>query len=196
MARIKVPAVMAFYDDAGDLLHVTEKASGEKGYKDMDCYTPYPVHGLEDALGLRMSWVSTVARAGLLAGWGLGFLFQSWTSAVDWPVNIGGKPFVSWPAWIPVTFETGVLLAGFCNLLALFVACGLYPKPKTIILSKRVTNDRFAIIIPVGKNQEEDDIIRFLREHKALKIKIVDGIDKERQRVIFRAPMEEEPATV
>ncbi|MCC5877019.1 MAG: DUF3341 domain-containing protein [Candidatus Sumerlaeia bacterium] len=195
MAPIQVPAAMAFYDDADDLMYVTEKARVEKGYKDLDAYTPYPVHGLEDALGLKMSWVSTVARMGLVAGWGLGFLFQSWTSAIDWPVNIGGKPFVSWPAWIPITFETGVLLAGFCNLLALFVACGLYPRPKTVIVSKRVTNDRFTLVVPIRENQTEAEVVAFLREHKALKIKIIDGIDKERQRVIFRAPMEEEPVT-
>jgi hypothetical protein len=85
-----------------------------------------------------------------------------------------------------------VLLAGFANLIALFIACGLYPRPKTIILSKRVTNDRFALVVPV-KGENEAEIVEFLREHKALKIKIIDGIDNEHQRVIFRAPHEKEP---
>jgi hypothetical protein len=195
MARIPVPAVMAFFDDAHDLLAVAEKATHQKHWKGVDAYTPYPVHGLEDALGLKRSWVSTVARFGLVLGWSLGFLFQSWTSAVDWPINIGGKPFVSWPAWIPVTFETGVLLAGFCNLLAMFAACGLYPRAKTIILSKRITNDRFVLVVQVGESQPEAEVIAFLREHQALKIKIIEGIDAEKQRVVFRAPLEEDMAT-
>lgn len=187
MARIRVPAVLGFYDDPHDILDVTHKARVEEGFKEMDVYTPYPVHGLEEALGLRRSWVATAARVGLLCGAFLGFMLQTWTSAVDWPINIGGKPFVSWPAWIPITFEAGVLTAGFVNLFAIFIACGLYPRPKTIVLSKRITNDRFVLVIPAGDAAEEQRAVEFLREHAALKIKIVDGIDNEKKRVIFRA---------
>lgn len=187
MARLRVPAVLGFYDDADDLLHVAEKARVQEGFKNLDAYSPYPVHGMEEALGLQRSWVSTAARVGLFVGAFLGFTFQSWASAIDWPVNIGGKPFISWPAWIPITFETGVLLAGFCNLFALMIACGIYPKPKTIILSKRITNDRFVLTIPVKDPEEEKRAIAFLRRHKVLKIKIADRIDQERERVVFRA---------
>lgn len=187
MARISVPAVMGFYDDPHDLLLVTEKARVDMGFKNMDAYTPYPVHGIEEALGLKMSWVATAARVGLLGGAFLGFMLQSWTSAVDWPINIGGKPFISWPAWVPVTFETGVLFAGFINLLAMMFACGLYPKPKTMVLSRRITNDRFVLVIPVKDAEEEKKAIALLNEYKALKVKIIDGIDKKNERVIFRA---------
>lgn len=192
MARIPVPAVMGFYDDGHDLMAVAEKARVDKGFKNMDAYSPYPIHGMEDALGLKPSWVATAARAGLIGGAALGFLFQSWTSAIDWPINIGGKPFVSWPAWIPITFETGVLLAGFTNLLALFVAANLYPRAKTVVLSRRVTDDRFILVIPVKSDEEEREAIAFLRENAALKVKIIEGIDAERERVVFRAaPLEE-----
>lgn len=187
MAKIRVPAVLGFYDDADDLMHVVEKGRVREGFRNMDAYSPYPIHGMEEALGLKQSWVSTMARVGLFAGAFLGFTFQSWTSAVDWPINIGGKPFVSWPAWIPVTFETAILFAGFCNLFALLFACGLYPRPKTIILSKRITNDRFVVVIPVKDVEEEKRAINFLQEHKTLKIKIAEKIDKKRERVVFRA---------
>ncbi len=193
MARIHVPAVLGFYDDADDLMHVAEKARVQEGFKNLDAYSPYPIHGMEEALGLQRSWTSTAARFGLFAGAFLGFSFQSWSSAIDWPVNIGGKPFISWPAWVPITFETGVLLAGFCNLFALLIACGMYPKPKTMILSKRITNDRFVMVIPVTGEEEEKRAIAFLRRHKTLKVKIADRIDKKRERVIFRAvPVEGE----
>ncbi len=197
MARVRVPAVLGFFDDADDIMLVAEKARVERGYKNLDAYTPYPIHGIEEALGLKPSWVITAARIGLLTGAFLGFAFQSWTSAIDWPVNIGGKPFISWPAWIPVTFESAVLLAGFTNLFALFVACGLYPRPKTIVLSKRITNDRFVMVIPAESAEQEEEIIQFLQENKALKVKIVDGVDKETDRLIFRAaPLAgENPAT-
>lgn len=192
MARIPVPAVMGFYDDPEDLLTVCHRANHDLKFRGVDAYSPYPVHGIEEALGLKRSWVSTLARFGLVAGWCLGFILQAWTSAADWPINIGGKPFVSWPAFVPVAFETGILLAAFCNLFAMFAACGLYPRPKTIILSRRITNDRFVVVIPTGDKAEEERALEFLREHQALKIKIIDGVDEEHQRVVFRpAPLSE-----
>lgn len=195
MAKIPVPAVMGFYDDADDLMLVCDRAVHREKFKGVDSYSPYPIHGMEEALGLKRSWVSTVARIGLILGAFLGFILQAWTSAVDWPVNIGGKPYVSWPAFVPVAFEAGVLLAGFANLLSMFAACHLYPRLKTIVLSKRITNDRFVIVIPVKDAEEEQRAVDFLREHKTLKVKIIEGIDQEQQRVIFRAaPLAEEPA--
>lgn len=187
MAKIEVPCVLGFYDDPHDLLEVTERARVEEGFENLDAYTPYAVHGMEDALGLKRSWVTTTARFALLGGWGLGFLFQTWTSSVDWPINIGGKPYVSWPAWIPVTFEFGVLMAAFTNLFSMFYACKLYPRPKTVVLSKRITNDRMVLVIPVKDDAQEKRAVEFLGENAALKIKIVDGFDKETQRLIFRA---------
>lgn len=186
MATIPVPAVIGFYDDPHDLLAVCHKAHHEERFKGVDAYSPYPVHGIEEALGIERSWVSTAARIALLCCWFLGFILQAWTSAVDWPVNIGGKPYVSWPAFIPVAFEFGILMAGFTNLFAMFFACQLYPRVKTIVLSRRITNDRFVVVIPVRSKVEEDRAVDFFRTHAALKVKIVDGIDKEKQRVIFR----------
>lgn len=195
MAKIRVPAVLGFFDDAHDLLIVGEKARVEKGFRNLDAYSPYPVHGIEEALDIRPSWIITAARVGLLAGFFLGFAFQTWASAIDWPINIGGKPFVSWPAWIPITFECGVLLAGFTNLLCLFGAAALYPRAKTVVLSRRVTNDRFVLVIPVKDEAEEKVAVQFLQSHKALKVKIIEGIDKENERILFRAaPMATETA--
>lgn len=187
MARIPVPAVLGFFDDPSDLHVTAEKARVEEKFTNLDAYTPYPVHGLEEALDIKDSWVQTAARVGLVSGWIAGFLLQSWTSAVDWPVIIGGKPFISWPAWIPVTFELGVLVAGFTNLISLFIATGMYPRPKTMILSKRITHDRFVLVIPASNKADEDRAIAFLQKQKALKIKVVEGIDDAQQRVVFRA---------
>lgn len=197
MAKIRVPAVLGFFDDANDLLIVGEKARVEKGFRNLDAYSPYPVHGIEEALALKPSWVITAARIGLLSGFFLGFALQSWASAIDWPINIGGKPYISWPAWIPITFECGVLTAGFVNLLCMFAAAGLYPRPNTVVLSRRITNDRFVLVIPVKDAREEQEAVEFLRAHAAQKIKIIDGIDKESERIIFRAaPLPSEtPAT-
>lgn len=187
MARIPVPAVLGFYDDPNDILHVGELARTQEHFKNLDAYTPFPIHGIEEALGIGRSYVGTAARIALLTGWFLGFVLQSWTAAVDWPVIIGGKPYISWPAWIPVTFESGVLMAAFANLFALFFFAHLWPRPKTILLSRRITHDRFVLVIPTGTPEEEVRAVAFLEAHNALKIKIVDGIDKKNDRVIFRA---------
>lgn len=187
MAKLHVPAVIGFYDDPHDLLVVTEMARRDMGFENLDAYTPYPVHGIEEALGLKRSWVSTAARVGLLGGAFLGFMLQSWASAVDWPINIGGKPYVSWPAWVPITFETAVLFAGFANLAALFFVCRLWPRKHTMVISRRITNDRFVLVIPVSGDEEERRAVDFLNEYRALKVKIIDGIDKKKQRIIFRA---------
>ena len=152
---------LALYDNPDALIHAAARAR-EHGFVDLDAFTPYPVHGLSEALGVKKSWVPYVTLVMGLGGAGLGLLFQIWTSAYDWPLNIGGKPMVSLPAFIPVTFETGVLLGGTMTVAALLFACGL-PNFKTPILDRDITNDRFALFIPdSGPGWDEERAVRFL----------------------------------
>lgn len=177
MARIEYPAIVAYFHDGHHLSEVAESTRLKFKKKNLDAYTPWPVHGLEDALGLARSQVSTVTRFVLVTGWGLGFLLQAWTSSIDWPVNIGGKPFISWPAFIPVTFESGVLLAGITNLFVMLAVCRLYPRPKTLVLDKALTDNKFALIVPIGSGEEEATITAYLSEHGAEDIQVVEGAD-------------------
>ncbi|MBW7996209.1 MAG: DUF3341 domain-containing protein [Candidatus Glassbacteria bacterium] len=160
--------VVAYIDTPEQLLHTGLKCR-ERGWRELDALMPYPVHGFEQALGIRKSWIPAAAKTMLVVGALLGFAFQAWTSATDWPINVGGKPLVSWPAFIPVVFECGVLLAGLTTFFALLYAGRLFPgkymfgKRRTVP-DERLTNDRFALLVPVEINGSRDQIEGFLRE--------------------------------
>ncbi len=164
--------VLALYTDPDTLL--TAAARGrEHGFDGMDAYTPYPVHGLSEALGIGKSWVPYVTLVMGLSGAALGLTFEIWTSAFDWPIIVGGKPMVSLPAFIPITFECGVLLGGTMTLAALLVACGL-PNLKKPILDRELTNDRFALWVPeTGPEWNEARILQFLKTTGAAEIRVV-----------------------
>jgi hypothetical protein len=123
------------------------RASRQRGFRIVDVYAPYAVHGLEEAMGLapsRLPWI--VFALGLL-GAGLKVWFEFWTTAIDWPVNVGGKPFNSLPAFVPVTFEVMVLFAAVGAVLSFFVVCRLFPGKSTELPVSGVTDDRFAIVL-------------------------------------------------
>jgi hypothetical protein len=138
--------LLASFDHESDLLEATW-AVRKKGWTIVDAFTPYPVHGLDAALGLspsRLTWVCFVC--GMLGAAAM-LWFEHWTMAITWPVNVGGKPWNSLPSDIPVAFEAAVLLAGFGSVLALFAVCRLFPGKVPRILSPRATNDRFLLVV-------------------------------------------------
>jgi hypothetical protein len=119
----------------------------EAGYKKFDAITPFPVHGIEEAIGIQRSmipWVTFIAGVvGFLSGLALTF----WTSAVDWAINVGGKPFFSGPAFAPIMFELTILFAALASVGAMFVFCGL-PKIDPPIIDPDLTSHKFALFIP------------------------------------------------
>lgn len=117
------------------------------GYKKFDAITPFPVHGLEQAMGIKRSWIPYVTFAAGITGGSLGLLLQYWTSSVSWALNIGGKPFFSIPAFIPITFELTVLFAALFSVGALIIVCGL-PKVDPPIIDVDLTSHKFAIYVP------------------------------------------------
>ena len=119
----------------------------ESGMTTFDAITPFPVHGLEEAMGVKRSMIPYVTFVAGVTGGALGLLLEYWTSAVSWPILVGGKPFFSAPAFIPVTFELTILLAALCSVGALFVMCGL-PKINPPILDPDLTSHKFALFIP------------------------------------------------
>ncbi len=137
-----------FFDDEHDLTRAVADLR-RKGYAIGDVHTPYAVHGLDRAAGLRHSrlgWVCAIAGFG---GAGLALLFQTWTSASSWALDVGGKPFASTPAFIPVTFEVGVLAAALATVVALLIRSRLYPGRRSTVL-QGVSDDRFAVIVEAG----------------------------------------------
>jgi len=104
----EVYGLMAEFDDPDRLVEVTRDAYG-RGFRQMEAYTPFPVEGLDHALGYHRNKVPRTVFAGALIGGLSGFLLQCWSAMYYYPHNIAGKPLYSWPAFIPITFETTVL---------------------------------------------------------------------------------------
>jgi hypothetical protein len=138
--------LLAVFDHEDDLLAATE-AVRSQGYRVVDAFTPYAVHGLDRALGLkpsRLTWVCFVC--GMLGSLGM-LWFEHWTAAVDWALDVGGKPWNSLPSDVPVAFEAAVLLAGFGSVFALLAVSRLYPGKQPRMVDRRVTDDRFLLVI-------------------------------------------------
>lgn len=153
----QLAGVVAYFDDPSSLIAAMNKVR-EARYESFDAFTPYPVHGLEAAQGLKRSPLPYVTFLAGLTGCAIGYGFQYFTSAVDWPLNVAGKPLNSWPAFVPVMFELTVLIAGLSTVAAMFALNGL-PNIFRRSFDPRLTRDRFAILIeaPQKKSSEDDD---------------------------------------
>jgi hypothetical protein len=95
------------------------------GYRDLDAYSPYAVEGLGGDLGLRRTRIPFVVLMAAVVGAAVGYFMQFWTMGVDYPFDVGGRPYHSWPVWIPITFEVMVLVSGVSALLAMLFLNGL-----------------------------------------------------------------------
>jgi Protein of unknown function (DUF3341) len=127
---MKSPAIyglMAEFDDPASLVSAAERAR-HAGYVCMDAYSPFPIEELHEALGSPRSRLPLIVFIGGLIGCIGGYALQYWVSVITYPVNIGGKPFHSWPAFIPVTFECTILVAALSAVLGMLALNGL-PQP-------------------------------------------------------------------
>jgi hypothetical protein len=149
MSRTPIYGLMAEFSNPTDLVLAARRAH-EVGYRRMDGYSPFPVEGLSDAIGFHKDNVALVVLIGGLFGGSIGYLMQWWISAVSYPLNVGGKPYHSWPAFIVVTFEMTVLFAGIAAVLGMLALNGLPMPYHPVFHSSRfafATRDRFFLCI-------------------------------------------------
>ena len=151
----KLAGVLGFFEDPETLIEATTKVRDSE-YKDFDCFTPFAVHGLEHAQGLKRSPIPFVTGAFAFSGTILAFLWQYNASATWWPHIIGGKPFNSLPAFVPIMFELSVLLGGIATFLSM-VFFNRLPNFSKRAFDPSLTNNRFAIIIESPVVDEHDD---------------------------------------
>jgi hypothetical protein len=122
-----VYGLLAEFADPSALVAATDRARRE-GYRRMDAYSPFPIEELHEALGGHATRLPLIVLIGGLAGCLGGYGLQYWVSAIAYPLNVGGRPFHSWPAFIPVTFECTILAAAITAVLAMLGLNGL-PMP-------------------------------------------------------------------
>jgi hypothetical protein len=141
--------LLAEFEKPSELLAAT-RAAHEAGYRKMDAYSPYPIQGLAEAIGFHRTRLPLVILVGGIMGCVGGFGLQYWCAAVDYPVNVGGRPLNSWPMFIPITFELTVLCAALAAVIGLFVLNRLpmpYHPVFNIARFALATRDRFFLCI-------------------------------------------------
>lgn len=145
----KIYGLMAEFELPDQLLNAA-KTAHTAGYRKMDGYTPFPVHGLDETIGFPRSKLPLLILCGCLAGMFGGFFMQYFANVIHFPINIGGRPYDSWVAFIPITFECTILIGGLTSVFGMIVLNGL-PQPYHPVFNierfERATQDRFFLCI-------------------------------------------------
>lgn len=172
----KLYCLLAEFEHPGALMHAARKVR-EAGYRRFDTHSPFPVHGMDKAMGLGNSIVGWITLGGGIAGLALGTWLQWWTSAVDYPINISGKPFFAVEPSIPVMFELTILLSAMATVAGMFALNGL-PRPYNPLFYssnfERVTDDAFFLHIAASDARfDEAGTAQLLRDLGALSVEAI-----------------------
>jgi hypothetical protein len=184
-ARFKTEAgepvygVMAEFADPIRIFHAAEKVR-DAGYSRWDVYAPFPIHGIDRAMGMKRTPLPLIVAAGGFTGVGLALLMQWWMTAVDYPLVVQGKNPGDWEPWIPITFEIGILLAAFSSLFGMLALNGL-PRFSHPLLAKpaflRVTDDAFVLAIEASDPKFDPVACRdLLQEAGATSVELVEDV--------------------
>lgn len=152
--------VGSFTEEA--VLFEAVKKVRKAGYKLHDVYTPFPIHGLDKAMGLRDTSIHTAGFIYGIFGTTTALSFISWVFTKDWPLNIGGKPHFALPAWVPIMFEFTVLCAAVGMVLTFCYLCQLAPFVKKHHFHARATDDLFVMVIECTAKTNESEVSGFL----------------------------------
>jgi len=151
--------ISAYYSDDGQLLTGLKKLR-DAGIKIADVRTPFPVHGIDKVLSIRRSRISRVGFVAGAIGAVSGFVFQAWVFTESYPLNIGGKPFLAVPSFIPVTFECTVLFAAIAMVFAYLFRTRLGFGAKHINFDDRITDDRFLVLVDIDNDPSGSNVER------------------------------------
>jgi hypothetical protein len=176
--RPRLYGLMAEFEDATALVDATSRAYAE-GYRRIDAYSPFPIEELHHALGSPRSRMPLIVLIGGLVGCISGFLLQYWVAVIAYPVNVGGRPFNSWPAFIPITFECTVLGAALAAILGLLAVNGL-PMPYHPVFNVSrfalASRNRFFLCIEARDHKFDVEATRtFLQTLGPREVSIVDA---------------------
>ena len=159
MTRPGLYGLMAEFSDPTEVVAAARKVH-EAGYRKIDAFSPYPLEALTGALGLHHSRLPLLVLLGGVTGLVAGYGLEYWASVIEYPMNIGGKPFHSWPAFIPPAFETTILFAALAAVLGMLALNGL-PEPYHPVFNvptfALATKDRFFICIEASDPKFDPD---------------------------------------
>lgn len=176
MAKRPIYGVMAEFNNTNDLLEAAHHAR-EAGYKQMDAYSPFPVEGLSEAVGFPHTSLPAIVLAGGLIGMFGGFFLQYYPNAMGFPLDIGGKPFDSWPSFIPITYELTILCAAIACVVGMIWLNGL-PTPYHPVFNiprfELASQDRFFLCIKSKDPKFSlEEARRFLEEQHPREVNVV-----------------------
>ena len=160
---------LGIFDDEDVLLHAVENVR-EAGVKIYEVFTPFPVHGMDDALGIERSRLPIAAFFYGLTGLSFALWMQIYMLGFDWPMIIGGKPHIALPAFIPVSFELTVLFCAHGMMITFFLISKLWPRWKTPVLDVSSTDDKFVVAIEVNENTDMGKLTQLLRDNGASEV--------------------------
>lgn len=162
----KLTGAAGFWEDEENFLEAVRSIQSEN--RVFTTFTPFPVHGLEEAMKIKRSWIPWVTFFGGLFGFLFGLWFTWWTSARSWPLIVGGKPFWSLPAFIPVIFELTILFAALSSIAALLYACRM-PR-KSTPLDPDLTSHKFAVFVFLKEGESLDELKNFVQALNPMEI--------------------------
>lgn len=170
--------MVAEFESAEQLVVAAERARSA-GYRKMEGYSPFPVHGLAEAIGCNDNRVPWIIFGGGVTGAIVGLSLQYYVSVIDYPLNVGGRPLFSWPHFVPVIFESSVLLAAFGAVFGMFALNGL-PRPHHPVFNApgflRASQDRFFLAIEAGDPlYDSEETRRFLESLEPINVAEVDS---------------------
>lgn len=146
--------ISAYYEDEEDLLSGIKKMQKDN-VEILDAFTPFPVHGLDKVLGIKRSWLPRVGFIGGTIGAACGFFLQMWVFTEGYPMNIGGKPLLAIPSFIPVTFECAVLFAAFSMVFAFLFRSKLGLGAENKIYDVKSTDNHFVVVAGFEENKSD-----------------------------------------
>ena len=174
----KVYAAIGEFADPHDLVHAGRKIR-EMGYTKLDAMTPFPVHGIDDALGIPFSKLGWIVICVGLCGSATALLLLWWVGAINYPVVVGGKPLFDFTYAIPITFELTVLFSAFASVIGMFALNGLpklYHPSFNYKRSHRASDDRFLLVVEADDPKFDAlQTVEHLRSVGASDVEVVAG---------------------
>ena len=163
--------LLGVYNDEITVLDAVKKIRAA-GVRIHEVFTPFPVHGIDEAIGNRPTGLHTAGFVFGLVGVTLMFLYITWINTINYPIIYGGKPYFSLPAYIPILFEVTVLSASVGMVVTYFVLNGLSPIRQKPVLDERTSDDKFVIAFSADEMdaKERQEITNLLRENGAVEI--------------------------